>query len=104
MGFRYLLGGAGLPGRPDIVLPKHRTVVFVHGCFWHRHEGCGLARLPKSRVAFWKSKFDANVERDKRNLSELSSLGWRPLVIWECELKDRDALAARITAFLEGET
>jgi DNA mismatch endonuclease, patch repair protein len=85
-GLRFRLGGAGLPGRPDVVLPRWRTVVFVHGCFWHRHQGCRFAYNPKSRPEFWQQKFAENVERDVRNMAALEDLGWRPLVVWECEI------------------
>ncbi|TWI11987.1 very short patch repair endonuclease [Aerolutibacter ruishenii] len=86
LGFRYRLGGAGLPGRPDIVLPKYRTVVFVHGCFWHGHD-CHLFRLPKTRSDFWKAKIEANRERDARVAKRLESLGWMTETLWECELR-----------------
>lgn len=86
LGFRYRLGGAGLPGRPDIVLPKYRTVVFVHGCFWHRHD-CHLFRLPKTRTDFWKAKTDANHERDERAIARLAASGWHSEVVWECQLR-----------------
>jgi DNA mismatch endonuclease, patch repair protein len=86
LGFRYRLGGAGLPGRPDIVLPKYRTVVFVHGCFWHQHD-CHLFRLPKSRTGFWKSKIDANRSRDIRVIHELEAADWHVETVWECELR-----------------
>ncbi|MER2023352.1 MAG: very short patch repair endonuclease [Stenotrophomonas sp.] len=85
-GFRYRLGGAGLPGRPDIVLPKHRTVVFVHGCFWHGHD-CPLYRLPKTRPEFWEDKIDRNRARDKRVAAELKSLGWHVQIVWECSVR-----------------
>jgi DNA mismatch endonuclease (patch repair protein) len=85
-GFRYRLGGAGLPGRPDIVLPKYRTVVFVHGCFWHGHS-CPLYRLPKTRPEFWAQKIFTNRVRDARVASQLTELGWRLIVIWECSLR-----------------
>lgn len=88
LGFRYRLGGAGLPGRPDIVLPRYRTVVFVHGCFWHGHD-CHLFRWPKSRPEFWKEKITANQERDRRSLGKLKDLGWKVETIWECELRGR---------------
>ncbi|WP_234446477.1 very short patch repair endonuclease [Luteimonas sp. MC1750] len=102
MGFRYRLGGAGLPGRPDIVLPKYRTVVFVHGCFWHRHD-CYLFRLPKTRPEFWRAKIDANAERDGRKESELIALGWGVETIWECQLRglSTDARDAVIIALAE---
>lgn len=87
-GFRYRLGGCGLPGRPDLVFPKYRTVVFVNGCFWHQHIGCKLAAMPKTNTEFWHKKLQANVHRDSEVMEKLSSLGWRVLVIWECQ---RDA-------------
>lgn len=86
LGFRYRLGGAGLPGRPDIVLPKYRTVVFVHGCFWHGHD-CHLFRLPKTRTEFWKAKIDANRARDNQVAEQLKSLGWHVIDLWECSLR-----------------
>jgi len=85
-GFRFRLHGAALPGRPDVVLPRHRVVVFVHGCFWHRH-GCRLATTPATRVRFWRQKFERNVARDARNARALRRLGWRVLTIWECRLR-----------------
>lgn len=84
-GFRYRLGGCGLPGRPDIVLPKHRAVVFVHGCFWHAHD-CRLGRRPTSNVSFWERKAIANKERDARKEAELRALGWRVFIAWQCEI------------------
>ena len=87
LGYRYRLGGAGLPGRPDIVLPKYRTVVFVHGCFWHGHS-CYLFRLPKTRTDFWQAKIDANRKRDIRQLGLLQEAGWHVETVWECELRN----------------
>ena len=86
-GFRYRLHVRGLPGSPDLVFPKYRAVVFVHGCFWHRHEGCRYTTLPKSNGDFWLQKFDGNVMRDARNAELLRGLGWRVAVVWECALK-----------------
>jgi len=86
LGFRFRLHGHRLPGKPDIVLPRYRTVIFVHGCFWHRHEGCKVATTPKSNTDFWLEKFDRNVARDARNAEELAKAGWRVLVVWECDL------------------
>ena len=100
LGYRYRLHGADLPGKPDMVLPSRRAVIFVHGCFWHRHPRCRLARLPKSRLDFWVPKLEANRARDVRNLRRLRRAGWRPLVIWECELSDPAGLKLRIKRFL----
>jgi DNA mismatch endonuclease (patch repair protein) len=86
LGLRYRLHGAGLPGKPDLVFPRYRTVVFVHGCFWHRHPGCKIATTPKSNTPFWVEKFERNVMRDARVATELQAQGWRVLVTWECEL------------------
>jgi DNA mismatch endonuclease (patch repair protein) len=96
MGYRFRLHRKDLPGRPDIVLPSRKSVVMVHGCFWHRHPGCKLAYSPKSRVEFWEGKFAENVERDGRKADQLSALGWKVIVVWECELQDVDALAERL--------
>ena len=90
LGLRFRLHRKELPGRPDLVFPKHRLAVFVHGCFWHRHKGCRYAYTPKSRVAFWTEKFAGNVARDKRNEEALHDLGWKVLVIWECETRDEE--------------
>jgi DNA mismatch endonuclease (patch repair protein) len=104
MGYRYRLHRRDLPGTPDIVLPARRAIVFVHGCFWHGHEACRLARTPKSRVEFWTRKFKENRERDVRKIEQLRAMGWRVIVVWECELKNREALARRLRSFLVGET
>ena len=105
MGFRYRLGGAGLPGRPDIVLPRYRAVVQIHGCFWHGHD-CHLFRLPKTRSEFWASKIDANRKRDARTEALLADAGWRVAVIWECALRgndvDQSTVARRVAAWLRG--
>lgn len=84
-GYRFRLHRADLPGKPDIVLPKYRTCVFVNGCFWHQHRGCKKAKRPSSNMDFWDQKLDRNVERDKENVRALEGLGWRVLVVWECE-------------------
>ena len=87
LGFRYRVNVRKLPGSPDLVFPKYKAVIFVHGCFWHRHEGCKYATTPKSRIEFWEAKFKANVERDRRNVEALLNDGWRVMVVWECALK-----------------
>lgn len=88
-GFRFRLHVKNLPGHPDIVLPKYRSVIFVHGCFWHQHEGCRIAKMPKTRTEFWEEKFKRNVERDKENVKALQNAGWRVLVVWECEISSK---------------
>ena len=100
LGFRFRLHRKDLPGRPDIVFPRHQAVIVVHGCFWHRHPGCKRASSPKTREGYWQNKFEANVVRDRRNETALRDLGWKVMVIWECETKDHDALATRIESFL----
>lgn len=91
-GFRFRLHEKRLPGKPDIVLPRYRAVVLVHGCFWHQHEGCRFATKPRSNVKFWRTKLRENVLRDARNLLQLRELGWRPLVFWECAARDTPQL------------
>ena len=86
-GFRFRLHKKGLPGKPDLVLARYRTVIFVHGCYWHRHPRCRLAYQPKTRVDFWKKKFAENVERARHQLAELINVGWRVIVVWECGLR-----------------
>jgi DNA mismatch endonuclease (patch repair protein) len=102
LGYRYRLHKKGLPGRPDLVFPVRRTAVFVHGCFFHRHPdpSCQLARLPKSRLDFWLPKLEGNRARDERNIHLLNELGWRVLIVWECELKHKVELQRRISHFL----
>jgi len=102
-GFRYRLHVSKLPGRPDLVFPGRKKVIFVHGCFWHSHEGCQNARVPKSRADFWMSKLESNKERDERNIQALMDEGWQVLVIWECELRD-PGLLNRIKDFLAQST
>jgi DNA mismatch endonuclease (patch repair protein) len=86
LGYRYVLNDRRLPGRPDIVLPKYKTVIFVHGCFWHHHKGCKIASTPKTNTEFWQKKFARNVDRDARAVAELTELRWRVLIVWECAL------------------
>lgn len=100
LGYRYRLHGKGIPGRPDLVFRSRRKVIFVHGCFWHRHPRCKLTRLPKSRLDFWKPKLERNRARDREVQKELRDAGWSLLVIWECEVGDVEDLTARIHSFL----
>ena len=99
MGYRFRLHRRDLPGCPDMVFPSRRKVIFVHGCFWHRHSGCPMARIPKTRVEFWTSKLEGNAARDAKHLEDLKAKGWRALVIWECETGKID-VARRIRTFL----
>ena len=92
LGFRYRVNDRRLPGKPDMVLPKHRAVVFVHGCFWHRHQGCKVASTPKTNTEFWVEKFDRNVSRDACTTIKLVDLGWRVFVVWECELGSKQKI------------
>jgi len=92
-GLRYRLQDAKLPGRPDIVFKSRRTAIFVHGCFWHRHDGCAATRTPKTRRKWWEEKFASNIARDKRNLAALRHIGWKVFIIWECETKDAAKVA-----------
>lgn len=106
-GFRYRLHSRKVHGRPDLVLPKHRAVIFVHGCFWHRHEGCRYATTPATRVAFWQAKFDANVARDSAVRDALLAAGWRVATIWECALRKPEKVAAaadQLSTWLLSET
>jgi len=103
MGYRYRLHVRTLPGSPDLVFPRRLAVIFMHGCFWHRHGRCPLTRLPKSRVAFWREKLEGNRMRDQRNQRRLRQLGWRVMVIWECQLSDVDKVSNRVKRFLEKE-
>jgi DNA mismatch endonuclease (patch repair protein) len=101
LGYRYRIHGKYLPGRPDIVFSSHRKVVFVNGCFWHMHRGCRNLRMPKSRVLFWRKKLICNKSRDSLSKRRLSLLGWKYLVIWECQLTDKNKLIKRLKIFLE---
>jgi len=104
LGFRFRLHRSDLPGKPDIVLPRHRAVVFVHGCFWHRHGRCRLAYTPKSNIRFWLGKFRSNIARDARNRRKLKNLGWRVFVIWECEIANVEVLTSRLQIEVFGRT
>ena len=86
-GFRFRKNDKRFPGKPDVVLPKYKTVIFVNGCFWHMHEGCKQGRLPKSNVNYWREKLTKNVENDKKHTEQILGMGWTPITIWECELK-----------------
>jgi DNA mismatch endonuclease (patch repair protein) len=100
LGYRFRLHRRGLPGTPDLVFPARGVVIFVHGCFWHRHVDCRHTTTPKTRAAFWRAKFEANVIRDAVAVARLEAEGWRVLVIWECETKNSEALANRLKTFL----
>ena len=100
-GYRYRLHAAELPGRPDIVFRPKRKVIFVHGCFWHRHQGCPRSSVPKTRAAFWENKFAKNCDRDARNEEELERKGWDVLIVWECETKDMELLLAKLMLFID---
>lgn len=95
-GFRYRLHSKNVPGRPDLVFPKHHAIVFVHGCFWHRHEGCRYTTTPSTRPEFWQAKFDANVIRDAAIRDQLIEAGWRVATVWECSLRKTDQLVATV--------
>lgn len=99
-GYRFRLRRDDLPGRPDVVLPKYRAAVFVHGCFWHRHAGCRRATTPADNFDYWQAKFARNVARDRRVKRDLRSAGWRPIVVWECEIAKPEALLKRLRAVL----
>ena len=103
-GFRYRLHQRGLPGTPDLVFPRYRAVVFVHGCFWHRHKECRFTTSPKQNGDFWRQKFEGNVSRDERNVTSLREGGWRVAVVWECALKRSvDAAAESVGTWLRGD-
>lgn len=100
LGYRFRLHRSDLPGTPDIVLPGYRTVVFVHGCFWHRHRSCRHTTTPKTRAEFWTGKFRANMSRDRRNVRELKKLGWETLIVWSCETADPATLDMKLVRSL----
>jgi DNA mismatch endonuclease (patch repair protein) len=100
MRFRVETYPPGLPGKPDIVLPRRRVAIFVHGCFWHRHRGCRYAYRPKSNRGFWKRKFEANMTRDREVARALRKLGWRILIVWECQIEKPDKLTRKLQYLL----
>jgi DNA mismatch endonuclease (patch repair protein) len=107
LGFRYRLHDRLLPGAPDLAFKSRRKAIFIHGCFWHRHSDphCKLARMPKSKLDFWRPKLEGNRQRDLRNQSSLEAMGWQYLIVWECELGHREQLENKLFAFLtEGES
>lgn len=96
LGLRFSLHRKDLPGKPDVVFPKWKTAIFVHGCFWHRHGGCSKASNPKTRKKYWQEKFEANVQRDRRSVRQLRKQGWSVLTVWECETKKVERLSNRL--------
>jgi len=104
MGYRFRLHVAKLPGKPDIVMARHHTVVFVNGCFWHQHPGCKRAGRPATHIEFWNKKLDGNIARDTRNYTLLREQSWRVIMVWECQIKDLDALAQRLEQELRPDT
>ena len=101
LGYIYRKNVKELPGKPDLVFPKYKTVIFVNGCFWHRHPGCQYTTMPKTRIEFWQAKFDRTVERDQENYAKLEDLGWKVCIVWECEIKsDFEQVISEITGIL----
>lgn len=103
LGYRFRLHRNDLPGNPDIVLPKYKTAIFVHGCFWHQHPNCNKARRPSTNIQFWNNKLDANIQRDKINIYELEARDWKVFVLWECELKNKKYLERKFSNILKSE-
>ena len=101
MGFRFRIHKKELPGKPDVVLSRHKKVVFVNGCFWHGHKHCPRAKLPETRRAFWSSKIEGNIRRDARNVANLRDLGYKSIVVWTCQIKDVEALRAKLERFMK---
>ena len=101
MGYRFRLHKKDLPGKPDITLPKHKKVILVPGCFWHGHEDCPRSKRPNTNIKFWNKKIDGNIERDKKNIQSLKSLGWKTLTLWTCEIKNQDTLKNKLISFME---
>jgi DNA mismatch endonuclease (patch repair protein) len=102
MGYRFRVHGLDLPGNPDIVLPRHGKVIFVHGCFWHGHKTCSRSLRPKTNESFWNKKLDGNIQRDKRFHKALRRLGWKVLVVWECETQKPEKVLKKLERFLNG--
>jgi DNA mismatch endonuclease (patch repair protein) len=100
-GFRYRLHVKTLPGKPDLVLKKYRTVVFIHGCFWHGHEGCKRGNMPKTNKKYWKNKIERNIARDKKNVKILKRSGWNVFIVWECELKEPENVLKKFHRFIK---
>ena len=101
LGYRFRLYDDGLHGKPDLVFPRHRKVIFVHGCFWHGHKNCRKAKRPATNSEFWDHKLSRNEERDRRNVAALEEAGWKSLIIWECETRDRDLVEQMIRRFFD---
>lgn len=104
LGFRYHLHDSRIPGKPDMVFPKYSAVILVHGCFWHGHKGCRRATRPATNESFWNQKLDGNIRRDERFKAELRRLGWKVLVVWECETHKPEKLIPKLSSFLNGQT
>ena len=100
LGFRFRKNVSSLAGKPDIVLPKYKTIIFVHGCFWHQHKDCRKAYRPTSNIEFWNNKLDKNIKRDKETEAELKSLGWKVVIVWTCEMKDKELLIEKLKTSL----
>lgn len=103
LGYRFRLYRRDLPGNPDITLPKHRKVIFVHGCFWHGHKRCPRSARPSTNIAFWRKKLDSNIDRDRRNIGQLRKDGWRVLVVWQCQTRKPETLKRALSKFLNEE-
>lgn len=102
LGYRFRLHRKDLPGKPDITLPKHKKIIFVHGCFWHGHTGCPRSKRPATNQKFWREKLDKNIARDKVTVNALKQLGWDVLIVWSCEVKNANKLKDKLLLFLEG--
>jgi DNA mismatch endonuclease (patch repair protein) len=100
MGYRFRIHRTDLPGNPDVSLPRHKKIIFVHGCFWHGHAECSRAKRPSTNQEFWQKKLDKNIERDRQNRDKLEALGWSILVIWQCEVKDLERVEQKIESFM----